>query len=155
MFQTAVASANNESDVQHVTSTQTGTQAIYQSHWLFLGLAVLFTILAVLIVTVTFHGYWHLGRKVTMSPIELAKAFNGPLLRNEDSNADVRILVKRCGDHLVRYGVVNDGFVHASRAQGHFQTMGFGEARQSTHLEVADEGVVREPVKGWRFWGHI
>jgi hypothetical protein len=96
MFQTAVLSANS-SDTQLVSATQSATHAINKSHYQFLAAAICVTLLAIFLVFITFHGYWYLGRPVTMSPIELAKAINAPLLRSEDSNAKVETLVRRVG----------------------------------------------------------
>lgn len=93
MFRTAIAAANS-SDVQTVSAVQTGQQAVYESHYLYLGLAVLVTALGIIFVAPTFHGYWILGRTVSMSPIETAKALNAPMLSSIDSNANANTLLK-------------------------------------------------------------
>jgi hypothetical protein len=104
MFRTAVAAANS-SNIRSVPAQQEATIAVYQSHYLYLGLASLFTTLTIILVVPTFIGYWHLGRKVSMSPIETAKAFNAPLLKNEDSNAEADRLIENLGHMGVKYGV--------------------------------------------------
>ena len=103
MFRTAISAANS-SDYQSVTAQETSTLPVYESSYLYLGLAVLFTALGWLAVFPVFIGWWHVGRTVTMSPIETAKAFGAPKLRNSDSNADAEALLKEIGHHVVRYG---------------------------------------------------
>lgn len=156
MFQTAVSSQNN-SDIQHVSSSESATHPVYQSHYEFLAIALALTILAILFVTATFRGYWHLGRTMTMSPIELAKAFNAPLLSNEDSNAEVEGLVSKVGDKAVRYGVVTSGFERGDATKNYSRVTASGfdtdTSRQNMRLEIADEGVVGVPERGWKFSG--
>lgn len=107
IFRTAVASANR-TNIQHVTARATGTRTIYHTSYLFLALASLASVLAAVTVLLTFHGFWCIGRKVSMSPIETGKAFNAPILRNSDSNAPARSLLKQVGTRLVKYGVVSE-----------------------------------------------
>ncbi|PSN63893.1 hypothetical protein BS50DRAFT_637229 [Corynespora cassiicola Philippines] len=45
----------------------------------------------------TFHGYGRLGREVSMSPLEVAKAFDAPLLAGVDPNLNAKALVKSVG----------------------------------------------------------
>lgn len=48
-----------------------------------------------------------MGRNMTMSPLEVAKAFNAPLLAAQDSNAEVKELVEKIGSRTVQYGAVS------------------------------------------------
>ena len=43
-----------------------------------------------------------------MSPIEIAKAFNAPLLSKQNSNATANDLAKSAGSMPVRYGLVSE-----------------------------------------------
>ncbi len=103
MFRTAIAAATR-SDAQYMTAHETTTLPIYQSHYLYLGLAVACTALGWLATLPIFVGWWHVGRTVSMSPVETAKAFRAPMLKNADSNADADMLVKELGDRPIRYG---------------------------------------------------
>lgn len=108
MFRTALAQGN-ASTIQSIgTSAETRTVTVYSSHFEYLAISIAITFLAILIVLVTFNGFWLLGRNVTMSPIETAKAFNAPLLAQEHPNAEVSELVKGAGVKPVRYGEVVD-----------------------------------------------
>lgn len=52
-----------------------------------------------------------------MSPIEIAKARNTPLLRQLNSNTEANELSERLGEMGVRYGIVTTGRMH-SRSEG-------------------------------------
>ncbi len=153
MFQTAIAAANSLT-VRSVSAQQQATIAVYVSHYLYLGLASLFTALAIILVIPTFIAYWQLGREVSMSPIETAKAFNAPLLRNYDSNADAEHLIKNLGHMGVRYGAIisatgNDGLLE-TRKHGASQSIADLSGRR---LEMASPEYVVEPRKAWQFVG--
>ncbi|KAE9376429.1 hypothetical protein N431DRAFT_330742 [Stipitochalara longipes BDJ] len=153
MFRTAIAAANS-SNIRSLPAQQQTIVAVYQSHYLYLGLASLFTTLAIILIVPTFIGYWKLGRTVSMSPIEIGKAFNAPLLRSEDSNADADNLIQSLGHVGVRYGVIqtgagNDGLLETSK-QGASQ---FYTDLSWRRLEMAPPEYVIEPRKGWEFGG--
>jgi hypothetical protein len=107
IFRTAVATANS-SNAQQVEAQASGIHTIYHTDYLFLALATLASVLAITSVLFTFHGFWRIGRRVSMSPIETATAFNAPLLRNSDCNASVKALLKQVGRRPVKYGIVID-----------------------------------------------
>jgi hypothetical protein len=93
--------------LQRVTFQQTTSQIVYRSQYLYLGIAVALTIFTALCVSVLFFGWWSLGRNVSLSPIEIAKAFDAPGLSSmNDPNADVKTLLKYAGDTKMTYGVV-------------------------------------------------
>lgn len=89
--------------------TSTTPKAVFAIHrgWLAGGLAVIG--LASLTVALTFHGWWRLGREVSMSPLEIARAFNAPLLQQAEPNATGDDLKKDFGKEKVRFAVREDG----------------------------------------------
>ena len=92
---------------QLVRAVDNSEIAVFESNsacmWASVGL-ILATLMSVLVL---FHGYWRLGRQTSLSPIETAKAFDGPLLREAESNASVEQIVgSRVGQQVVRYGQV-------------------------------------------------
>ena len=104
-FRTAIAAAAADStDTQHVTAQETTTLPVYETQYFYLLPAVLFTTLAWLAVAPLLLKCGHVGRNVSMSPVETAKAFGASQLRNSDSNADVDKLVLEVGDRPVQYG---------------------------------------------------
>jgi hypothetical protein len=163
MFRTALGiAAGNSSLIQTVSGPQFTTPAVYESQFLYLGIAVILTSIAVFFVTLTFAGYSTLGRSVSMSPLEIAKAFNALLLESADSNADVETLMRVVGERSVKYGAV---FIDAAPDTGGTYAVS-KEGRQTrtayvaseiyggqTRLEMADEQLVQMPRKGWKFLG--
>ena len=113
IFRTAVAVANS-SETLSVQALSSGDHFIYQTYYLFMALGTLFLMLAFFAILFTFYGFWEIGRPVSMSPIETAKAFNAPVLTHGDSNAPASNLLKQVGNQPVRYGVV-----HAPAAEEH------------------------------------
>lgn len=111
MFRTAIAAANSSipADSQYVTAQESTTLPIYESHYLYLGLAVLVTSLGWLAMLPIFGGWWHVGRTVTMSPVETGKAFRAPMLASSDGNAEIDKLLKEVGTRPIRYGAVATG----------------------------------------------
>lgn len=57
----------------------------------------------------SYWGFWQLGRKVTLGPIEIASALGAPVLQQPHTQAgDVDILLKEVGGRAVRYGEVDE-----------------------------------------------
>ncbi|KAK4612916.1 hypothetical protein CLAFUR0_13216 [Fulvia fulva] len=108
MFRAAIAQGNATTLQEMQQTSEVRTVTVYRSHFEYLAGAVALTFLAMIIVMCTFNGFWLLGRNVTMSPIETAKAFNAPLLAQEHPNAEVTELVRGAGNKPVRYGEVMD-----------------------------------------------
>lgn len=94
---------------------KSSTANVYKSHHLFLVLAVALTLIAVLIVMATYHGFWRCGRSVTWNLLETAKAFNAPLLLEEDSYAGIKQLVRAVDGMPVGYGAVTGSLACASQ----------------------------------------
>ena len=126
MFRSAVSAGwFNNSYRQPISATETVAQNVYKSQYLFFGLAIMLFGLAIMLfglgilfVTMTFNGYWQLGRRVTLSPIETSKAFNAPLLTNNDSNAPIRALLDEMCMRPVRYGAVVADMRNVRRRKG-------------------------------------
>lgn len=128
MFRSAIATGNS-STVQRVLATDSSIRTVYRSNYIYLGLALLMTLLGLGFVAPIFYGWWNLGRKVSLSPVETAKAFNAPLLRGFDSNGDADALLKDVGDRTVRYGEV--------------ATLGGSAVRRDTWLPPTDQQTIR------------
>ncbi|OCL06727.1 hypothetical protein AOQ84DRAFT_355343 [Glonium stellatum] len=148
LFRTALLAANS-STIQTVKALQTDPMTVFKSHYQFLGLALLVTFLGIFCVIPTFLGWWNLGRAVSLSPVETAKAFSAPMLYSSDSNATADQLLRDVGGRRVRYGAVA---VVDGRAIGHSELVPYGaEVRQK--LEMADPGWISKPNNGALFDG--
>jgi len=64
-----------------------------------IGAAVV-SILGGLAVSITFWGWWELGRRVSMSPFEIARAFDAPVFGDASGNLSFR----RFTNEKLRYG---------------------------------------------------
>ncbi|RAH84574.1 hypothetical protein BO86DRAFT_441396 [Aspergillus japonicus CBS 114.51] len=120
MFRTALAAANDSSRLEYykgvdatrvqtnqtVNSVLTTEEVVFKLHPEYLAVGVLVTIACVIPVASTFYGWWKIGRPVTMSPIEIAKAFNAPVLRGSATGSDLQGLLPVVGRRRVRYGAV-------------------------------------------------
>jgi hypothetical protein len=66
-------------------------------------------VFCILCVLPSYWGFWQLGRKVTLGPIEIASALGAPVLQQPHTRAgDVDILLKEVGGRQVRYGEVDE-----------------------------------------------
>ena len=116
---------------------------VYTSSYLFLGLAVMVSLLGWLATVPIFFGWWNLGRAVSMSPIEMARAFGAPDLKNYDSNSTAKSLLEEVGGQKVQYGVstVTTG-ADASETQ-----------QPRSRLVMSRPDLVRSPKDGETFSG--
>lgn len=145
MFRTAIVAANS-SEVQTVSAVQIGQQAAYELHSLYLSLAVLVTASGIIFDAPTFHGYWTLGRTVSMSPIETAKALSAPMLDSVDSNANANTFLKEVGDRAIRHSAVTT--VHEQTLLTRYA---LPRGAPYMRLEMIRPDYVTEPQAGWRY----
>lgn len=107
-FQSEIASPNltfvNRTVSQDAEVTMTFEESVYktQPKWLTAAFAVI--LLACISIVPTYWGWWHLGRPVSMSPLEIAKAFDAPLMQYADPNGSAANHLRTVGDMRVRYG---------------------------------------------------
>jgi hypothetical protein len=94
----------NRTTSQDAEVNMTFDETVYeiQPQWLAWAFALIG--LATLAILSTYWGWWHLGRPVSMSPLEIAKAFDAPLMHRTDPNGSFEDHLKVVGDTLVRYG---------------------------------------------------
>lgn len=118
--------------VQEMLVEQEAIEVAYMSDYLFLGLAVGVLGLSFLTVLPLLLGWWHLGREVSLSPIEVARAFGAPELKGSSSDSDAGQLMKEIGSKKLSYGEVAVG-----ESNQIMRALGFGEP-----------GVTQRPRKG-------
>jgi len=150
MFRKALADANS-SVIQAITVDVQMSTNVYHTEYAFLVIAAVITLLAMIFVSTTFHGYWELGRDVSMSPLEIAKAFNAPLLAMEDSNNNNKGLVNSLGHKAVRYGVISEPIEHASLSGMKDNSTIKQSGLKSAFLGIAERDAVQAPRAGQHF----
>jgi len=79
---------------------------VYKASYPFLGGAIAVILLAVFLVVPLFYGFWRLGRRTGLSPLETATALGAPLLATvvSSSNGTASEIMRTAGMQRVRYG---------------------------------------------------
>jgi hypothetical protein len=131
-FRTSIAAASNTSlagSVQSVPYKGTSSQIVYVTNYTFTIIAAAVSFLGILTVIPTFWGWWEDGREVSMSPLEIAKAFDAPLLAGADGNATVNEIIAQAGGRRVKYGeVVQPGGPEGDRFTRRRAKLAFSDA---------------------------
>jgi hypothetical protein len=94
------------SKIQRVTVRQTSIVAIYRTNSLFAFIAVGISTAVSVLVALLLTGWRRCGRSFSMSPLEIAKAFDAPLLRQVGSNMPASQIAKNHGGSRLKYGEV-------------------------------------------------
>ena len=82
----------------------------YTCDFKFMGAALGLTFLVVLCILPSYWGFWQLGRDVTLGPLEIAYAFQGPAFQSVHGvNGQADVVVKTVGATRVQYGEIEDG----------------------------------------------
>lgn len=90
--------------LQHVQGNVTSTVSVFQSRYRWWSGAAVIQVLCILAIAPLFWKWWTLGRQVTLSPFEIAKALEAPLLRDVHSNAGATGILQEKGETRLRYG---------------------------------------------------
>lgn len=98
------------------TETMVGLkpEIYYYSKFSFAWGAFASTVIIVLLILPSYWGYWELGRKVTLGPLEIANAFDAPAFQHVDrGTGHVDHVLDAVGQQKVKYDVNGKyGFVH-------------------------------------------
>ena len=119
---------------------------MYNSDYVYLSVAVVFTLLSTFATIPVFLGWWKLGRNVSLSPVEIAKAFDATALVSSDSNLPAKDLLNEVGERQIRYGAV-------SLSAGSGYGVATAEMNASTKLMMGDPRIAQEPGYGNLFVG--
>ncbi|KAI9695641.1 MAG: hypothetical protein M1820_008488 [Bogoriella megaspora] len=143
MFRTSIytASAFNESYLHplideglNISATVQGTRIdpvnVFHVNYYYFLAAALVEFISVLLIFITFHGWWRLGRDVSFSPLEIARAFDAPLLTDVESNTNGNEIARKMGSKKVKYGVIDEEKGEACRK------LGFGDAAKVAHAST-------------------
>jgi len=92
---------------QTIVTAVTGIVEQYQTSFAYVGGALAATLITVLLVLPVYWGFWQLGRKVTLGPLEISHAFNAPMIRPEKTkhhHGDFEEILNEVGKRKVQYG---------------------------------------------------
>ncbi|KAF2005703.1 hypothetical protein P154DRAFT_571000 [Amniculicola lignicola CBS 123094] len=104
---------------------------IYNVSPALIAIATVLSIIGVVAVLPLYNGFWEMGRRVSLNPLEIARALGAPILEGLDGNATAEDVVMERGGMGVRYGVVER----------------FGEEKR-LRLEEVSRTTVRRPWDG-------
>jgi hypothetical protein len=180
----AALTASNHGESQTHNATETITRTYYVSSYRYLIAAMVLTFVSACVIVPLFAGWWHLGRGVSLSPIETAKAFRAPLLHGTECNGNIQELLQEVGHRRAQYGAISSTS-HASPSGSGFDTRTWGRAEIQLHefltrgyrgygqngsirgvasafekglgaqrLQIGDPGLVRPPVEGVIYRDH-
>lgn len=88
-FRTAVLAGKDEDNrdvtnaLQQVKYQGIATHSLYVSDWWYMTGAAVLSVVSVVVVGLTFYGWWELGHDVSLSPLDIARAFDSPLLKHD------------------------------------------------------------------------
>ncbi|KAF2865479.1 hypothetical protein BDV95DRAFT_586487 [Massariosphaeria phaeospora] len=88
------------------TNPATHPQAVYRTDKALVISGIFLSIASVAAIIPLYAGFWDLGRKVSLNPLEIARAFGAPLMETLDGNATADMVTIERGDLAVRYGAV-------------------------------------------------
>jgi hypothetical protein len=102
MFRSAL-SAGNGTEPQIFIAQRTNPALVFQSEYRYLAAALAVILLALLAMLFLLWGWWELGRPVSLSPLETAKAFGAPMMQSAGRNPAVEGILKDNWGVRVRY----------------------------------------------------
>ena len=128
---------------QAVTANQTLRQIVFHSDLRWYAGAAVFEIATVLLILPMFWGWWTLGTNLTLSPIDVALAFDSPILKTVNSAVGAKGVVRQLGELKLKFGSVNPTDDAADK--------GSLESLANGRLGDAEAGKVYGPQRGVRF----
>ncbi|KAK4445146.1 hypothetical protein QBC34DRAFT_473034 [Podospora aff. communis PSN243] len=127
---------------QQVPMRQTRTIQVFRSNYAFLVGGVAVMLVATIGVMPLFYGFWTLGREVSLSPVEMAKAFGAPVLEGSGAGVTAEAIARsEVGRVGVQYGEVVSGVATGTGPET-------AESKGELRLRFGREDEVRAPVGG-------
>jgi hypothetical protein len=92
---------------QDFEANVTGIVEQYKTSFKYVGGALAATFITVILVLPVYWGFWQLGRKVTLGPLEISHAFNAPIIapdKTKNHHGDFDEVLNEVGKRRVQYG---------------------------------------------------
>ena len=92
---------------QQFLASVTGIVEEYQTSFAYVGGALAATFVTLILVLPVYWGFWKLGRKVTLGPLEISNAFGAPIIapdRTKAYHGDFEQVLEDVGKRRVQYG---------------------------------------------------
>lgn len=124
---------------QVVQTKSTKVENVFASDLRWFAGAATIQMLAIILLIPSFYGWWNIGVELSLSPFQMAKAFDSPLLESINSGAGATGIVKNAGHWRLRLGVVDSGVSEVNGKAGLYPKSRIG-------IDHSDR--VAEPHKG-------
>ncbi|KAI9767113.1 MAG: hypothetical protein M1840_005902 [Geoglossum simile] len=102
MFRAALR-VGNGIEVQTFKAQRTSAALLFHSEPRYLASALAVMLLALLAVLSLLWGWWELGRLVSLSPLETAKAFGAPMMQSASQHSTIEGILKEIGETKFKY----------------------------------------------------
>lgn len=92
---------------QTIIASVTGIVEQYKTSYAYVAGALVATFVTVMLVLPVYWGFWQLGRKVTLGPLEISQAFGAPIIAPDKTKAyhgDFDQVLEDVGKRKVQYG---------------------------------------------------
>jgi hypothetical protein len=89
-----------------ISGSVVGDQLVFHTYYTFFVAAALVELVCIAVILPTYWEWWTLGRPVSFSPLEFAKAFNAPMLASANSNSSGRDIANELGSLRMKYGSI-------------------------------------------------
>ncbi|KAL1593134.1 hypothetical protein SLS60_010741 [Paraconiothyrium brasiliense] len=116
-FRTTIAMATASDSIFAPDLRSTWTQSIpitgyrvlpmYHTSPLLVALGVAVSLIGVAAVIPLYYGFWEMGRKVSLNPLEVARAFGAPVMEGLDGNTTPDMISVERGGMSVKYGALD------------------------------------------------
>jgi len=116
---------------QSIRVSSSARQAIYKINRIFVVVGIVLSILGVVAIFPLYIGFWELGRRVSLNPLEVARAFGARMMDGLDGNATPEVITLERGGMAVRYGALER----------------FGDEKK-LRVEETSRATVRQPWDG-------
>ena len=123
---------------QMVEMEQTSNVTVFQSNFSYLAAALAAMMVGFSVVLPTLYGFWEMGRRASLNPLEIGKAFNADLLHEQSSNIPAHRLAKAVGNRTVKYGEIIEDYQDLGGN-------GLGLRHRASRLGIADSARVKKP----------
>ncbi|PVH71775.1 hypothetical protein DL98DRAFT_539778 [Cadophora sp. DSE1049] len=102
-FRIGLSATNASTPIADYTVLQTKPVNRYKATAAYWASSLAITLLSIAMIIPSFYGWWQLGRKVSLNPIEMAEAFNAPVQHEDAIHKDADHLLELVGERKVKY----------------------------------------------------
>ena len=132
---------------QVVQANMTRTENVFNSELQWFLAAVAIQVLTIVLILPAYWGWWTIGLELTLSPFQMAKVFNAPVLKGVNSAAGATGVVEEVGNMKLKLGVVDaDEIIRGSGGEKDTH-----DVVSHARLGLDEAGQVWRPPKGARF----